>query len=240
MTKRRKLRTEAQLAVARRGREAQAAAASSHNAAAIVLATAGASAPGAPLATFAAIRRLSSFRSHQVHSNRPLQPLPLLRPPRWRLLEVTPQYVCQPHQPHQPGSHRRSSPPPDFLHRCARHARTHAQLAADCAVGQAAAATSDVPIASHAIPMPEEAILGCSRGRNRTVSMVPHTYAASSGFPGAIQQPPAPYMCPACTSQRACSLLAAQSVQIGRQRPLQLESQVSPSGRASTVRMRKV
>ena len=38
-------------------------------------------------------------------------------------------------------------PPPDFLHRCARHARTHAQLAADCAVGQAAAATSDAPIA---------------------------------------------------------------------------------------------
>ena len=40
--------------------------------------------------------------------------------------------------------------------------------------------------------------------------------------------------------QRACSLLAAQSAQIGRQRPLQLESRVSPSGRASNVRMRKV
>jgi len=52
-------------------------------------------------------------------------------------------------------------------------------------------------------------ILGCSRGRNRTVSMVPHTYAAGSGFPGAIQQPPAPYMYPACIAQRACSLLAA-------------------------------
>jgi len=94
-------------------------------------------------------------------------------------------------------------PPPDFLHRCARHARTHAQLAADCAVGQAAAATSAAPIVSHAIPMPEEAILGCSRGRNRTIAVVPHTYTAGSGFPGAIQQPPAPYMHPTCIAQRA-------------------------------------
>ncbi len=73
---------------------------------------------------------------------------------------------------------------------------------------------------SHAIPMPEEAILGCSRGRNRTIAMVPHRRAAGSGFPGAIQQPPAPCMYSACTAQRTCSLLAAQSAQIGRQRPL--------------------
>ena len=80
--------------------------------------------------------------STEVHSNRPLQPLRLPRSSRWRLMRVTPQYAYQPHQPHLLGSHRRSSHPPDFLHRCARLARTHAQLAADCAVGQAAAATS--------------------------------------------------------------------------------------------------
>jgi hypothetical protein len=40
---------------------------------------------------------------------------------------------------------------------------------------------------SHAIPLPEEAILGCSRGRNRTIAVVPHRHAAGSGFPGAFQ-----------------------------------------------------
>ena len=44
---------------------------------------------------------------------------------------------------------------------------------------------------SHDIPLPEEAILGCSRGRNRTIAVVPHTYATSGGFPGAFQQLPA-------------------------------------------------
>ncbi len=66
-------------------------------------------------------------------------------------MEVMPQYVYRPHHPHRPGSHRRSSLPPDFVHRCARHARTHAQLAAGCAVGQArdesaaAATANDAP-----------------------------------------------------------------------------------------------
>ena len=40
---------------------------------------------------------------------------------------------------------------------------------------------------SHAIPLPEEAILGCSRGRNRTIAVVPHRRAAAGGFPGACQ-----------------------------------------------------
>ena len=70
------------------------------------------------------------------------------------------------------------------------------------------------------MPLPEGAILGCSRGRSRTIAVVLHRRATGSGFPGAIQQPPAPYMHPACTSQRAYSLLAAQSAQISRQRPL--------------------
>ena len=89
--------------------------------------------------------------STEVHSQRPLQLVPLLRTTRWRLTRATPQYVYQPHQPRQPGSHRRSSLPPDFLHRCARLARTHAQLAAGCAVGQAgdeaatAATANDAP-----------------------------------------------------------------------------------------------
>ena len=72
MTKRRRQRTEAQLAVARRGLEA-AAAASIPNAAAIVLATAGA------LAAFAAIGRSDRTPITQVRSNRPLRLLQLLR-----------------------------------------------------------------------------------------------------------------------------------------------------------------
>ena len=81
-----------------------------------------------------------------MHSKRPLQLVPLLRTSRWRLMEVTPQYVYPPHQPRQRGSHRRSSLPPDFVHRCARHARPHTQLPADCAVGQAAATASAAQI----------------------------------------------------------------------------------------------
>ena len=96
----------------------------------------------APLAARApfppTIGRCDRTPSTEAHSKRPLQLLRLLRTSRWRLVEVMPQYVYQPHNPHQPGSHRRSSLPPDFLHRCARLARTHAQLAAGCAVGQAA------------------------------------------------------------------------------------------------------
>ena len=83
----------------------------------------------APLAARApfppTIGRFDRTPSTEVHSERPLQLLRLLRTPRWRLMEVMPQYVYRPHHPHQPGSHRRSSLPPDFLHRCARHARTH-------------------------------------------------------------------------------------------------------------------
>ena len=97
-------------------------------------------------AVSAAIGRFDHPPSTKVHSNRPLQLVPLLRTTRWRLMRATPQYVCQPHQPHQPGSHRRSSLPPDSVHRCARHARMHAQLAADCAVGQAAATASAAQI----------------------------------------------------------------------------------------------
>ena len=61
-------------------------------------------------------------------------------------MRVTPQYVYPPHRPHQPGSHRRSSLPPDAWTDAHVHARTHAQLAADCAVGQAAAAASAAPV----------------------------------------------------------------------------------------------
>jgi hypothetical protein len=55
---------------------------------------------------------------------------------------------------------------------------------------------------------------------DRTISMVPHTYATGGGFPGEIQQLPAAHMHPLCVSHRARSLLAAQSANIGRQRPL--------------------
>ena len=50
--------------------------------------------------------------------------------------------------------------------------------------------------------------------------MVPHTYATSGGFPGAIQQMPVARTHPLCIAQRTCSLWAEQSAQIGRQRPL--------------------
>ena len=50
--------------------------------------------------------------------------------------------------------------------------------------------------------------------------MVPHTYATSGGFPGAIQRIPAARTHPLCIAQRTCSLWAEQSAQIGRQRPL--------------------
>jgi hypothetical protein len=79
-------------------------------------------------AVSAAIDRCDHPPSTEARSNRPLQLVPLLRTTRWRLMEVIPRYVYQPHQPHQPGSYRRSSLPPDSVHRCARHARTHAQL----------------------------------------------------------------------------------------------------------------
>ncbi len=71
-------------------------------------------------AVSAAIGRCDHTPSTEVHSRPPLQLLQLLGMSRWRVIEVAPQYV---YQPHQPGSHRRSSLPPDFLHRCARHAR---------------------------------------------------------------------------------------------------------------------
>ena len=102
-------------------------------------------------AASAAIGRFDHPPSTEARSKRPLQLLRLLRTARWRLVEVMPQYIYPPHQPLLPGSHRRSSLPPDFLHRCARHARTHAQLAAGCAVGQAgdeaatAATANDAP-----------------------------------------------------------------------------------------------
>ena len=61
---------------------------------------------------------------------------------------------------------------------------------------------------SHAILLPEEAILGCSRGLDRTIAVVPHRRAAGGGFPGAIQQLPAACMHPLCNAQRTCSLWA--------------------------------
>ena len=100
--------------------------------------------------------------STEARSKRPLQLLRLLRTSRWRLVEVMPQYVCQPHQPLLPGSHRRSPLPPGFLHRCARLARTHAQLAAGCAVGQAgdeaatAATANDAPSTTAQVPAAQD------------------------------------------------------------------------------------
>ncbi len=65
--------------------------------------------------------------------------------------------------------------------------------------------------------------------RIRTISMVPHTYAAGGGFPGAIQQPPAPCMHPACIAQRAHVQLAGCAARTDR--PAICMS-VSPTGRA--------
>jgi hypothetical protein len=68
-------------------------------------------------------RRSCRTPTAQVPSGRPLQPLPLLRTARWRLVEGMPQYV---YQPHPPGSHAHAPqlPPSRCVHRCARHART--------------------------------------------------------------------------------------------------------------------
>jgi hypothetical protein len=125
-------------------------------------------------AVSAAIGRWDHTAITEVHSNRPLQPLPVLRTSRWRLMEVAPQYVYQPHQPYLPGSHRRSSLPPDFLHRCARHARTHAQLPADCAVGQAgdesaAATTSNYAPSTTAQVLAAQVSPGYAAPRTRTL-----------------------------------------------------------------------
>jgi hypothetical protein len=49
--------------------------------------------------------------STEVHTNRPLQLVPLPRTPRWRLTRVTPQHLDQPHRPHQPGSHAHAAVP---------------------------------------------------------------------------------------------------------------------------------
>ena len=68
-------------------------------------------------------RRSCRTPTAQVQSGRPLQLLPLLRTARWRLVEVMPQYV---YQPHPPGSHAHAPQlsPSRCVHRCARHART--------------------------------------------------------------------------------------------------------------------
>ena len=68
-------------------------------------------------------RRSCRTPTAQVQSNRPLQPPPLLRTARWRLVEAMPQYV---YQPHPPGSHAHA---PQLsasrcVHRSARFART--------------------------------------------------------------------------------------------------------------------
>jgi hypothetical protein len=102
MTKRRKQRTEAQKASARRGREA-ASAASIPNAAAIVLATAGAPAPPYPRAVSAAIGRFDRTPTTLVQSGLLLQLLPSRlmqsRWTRWTPLRFTPQHPFQPQQP---------------------------------------------------------------------------------------------------------------------------------------------
>ena len=76
-------------------------------------------------------RRSCRTPTAQVQSGRPLQLLPLLRTARWRLVEVMPQYV---YQPHPPGSHAHAPQlsPSRCVHRCAR---THAHPAPDCAGG---------------------------------------------------------------------------------------------------------
>ncbi len=68
-------------------------------------------------------RRSCRTPTTQVQSGRPLQLLPLLRTERWRLVEVMPQYV---YQPHSPGSHAHGQQlsPSRCVQRCARHART--------------------------------------------------------------------------------------------------------------------
>ena len=118
-------------------------------------------------AVSAAFDRCDHPPSTEVHSNRPLQLLPLPRSSRWRLTRAMPQYADQLHQPHQPGSHRRSSLPPDSVHRCARHTRAHAQLAADCAVGQAAATASEAQIehSTSAAQQPTAQVWRLSAGR---------------------------------------------------------------------------
>ena len=68
-------------------------------------------------------RRSCRTPTAQVQSNRPLRLLPLLWMARWRLVEVMPQYV---YQPHPPGSHAHAPQlsPSRCVHPSARHART--------------------------------------------------------------------------------------------------------------------
>jgi hypothetical protein len=118
------------------------------NAAAILLATAraGAPAPGAPLAAFAAIRRLTSFRSQRC--TRTGHCSCSRKSGRrdgdwWKLRHNTSTSLASLTSLTSPASReatrtRRSSLPPDACTDAhGTHARTHAQLAADCAVGQA-------------------------------------------------------------------------------------------------------
>ena len=62
-------------------------------------------------AVSAAIGRCDRNPSTEVHSNRPLQQLPLLRTPRWRLMRATAQHLDRSHRPHQPGSHAHAAVP---------------------------------------------------------------------------------------------------------------------------------
>jgi len=143
----------------------------------------------APLAARApfppTIGRFDRTPSTEVHSERPLQLLRLLRTSRWRLMKVASQYVYRPHRPHLPGGHRRSSLPPDFVHRCARHARTHAQLAAGCAVGQArdesaaAATANDAPATTAQVPAAQDSP-GYAAPRTRTLDPAFHPAAVCS------------------------------------------------------------
>ena len=83
------------------------------------------------------IRRSCRTPTAQVPSNRPLQPLPLLRTARRRLAEVMSRYA---YQPHPPGSHAHAPqlPPSRCVHRSARHARatcTRLRCGAGCCGG---------------------------------------------------------------------------------------------------------
>ena len=62
-------------------------------------------------AVSAAIGRFHHPPSTEVHSNRPLQLVPLLRTSRWRLMRVTTQHIDQLQRPHQPGSHAHAAVP---------------------------------------------------------------------------------------------------------------------------------
>ncbi len=80
-------------------------------------------------------RRSCRTPTAQVKSGRPLQPPPLLRTARRRLVEAMPQYVYQPHPPRS-HAHAPQLSPSRCVHRFARHARTTCtRLRCGCGAG---------------------------------------------------------------------------------------------------------